>query len=85
MTHLIELAVEFATRHLTPGGALVCKVFNGGNYSELVGLFKSTFRTVKSIKPKASRDRSSETFLVGMGLKDVRKVVEDSVKRPSQA
>jgi 23S rRNA (uridine2552-2'-O)-methyltransferase len=85
VTHLIELAVEFATRHLTPGGALVCKVFNGGNYSELVGLFKSTFRTVKSIKPKASRDRSSETFLVGMGLKDVRKVVEDSVKRPSQA
>ncbi|MEI2679046.1 MAG: RlmE family RNA methyltransferase [Burkholderiaceae bacterium] len=85
VTHLIELAVEFATRHLTPGGALVCKVFNGGNYSELVGLFKLTFRTVKSIKPKASRDRSSETFLVGMGLKDVRKVVEDSVKRPSQA
>jgi 23S rRNA (uridine2552-2'-O)-methyltransferase len=35
----------------------------------LVTLFKSTFRVVKPIKPKASRDKSSETFLVGMGVK----------------
>jgi 23S rRNA (uridine2552-2'-O)-methyltransferase len=34
-----------------------------------VNLFKSTFRVVKPIKPKASRDKSSETFLVGMGVK----------------
>ena len=84
VTHLVELAVEFAIRHLNPGGALVCKVFNGGNYGELVGLLRSNFRTVKSIKPKASRDRSSETFLVGVGLKATRKVVEDSSKEPSR-
>lgn len=84
VTHLVELAVDFATRHLIPGGALVCKVFNGGNYSELVGLLRAHFRTVKSIKPKASRDRSSETFLVGVGLKTVHKVAEVPLKEPSR-
>ena len=69
IAHLVELAVEFATKHLRPDGALVCKVFHGGGYSPLVDLFKATFRVVKPIKPKASRDKSSETFLVGMGLK----------------
>jgi len=52
-----------------PDGALVCKVFHGSGYSQLVELFKRNFRVVKPIKPKASRDRSAETFLVGMGLK----------------
>jgi 23S rRNA (uridine2552-2'-O)-methyltransferase len=66
---LVELAVEFAVRHLKPDGALVCKVFHGSGYNELVKLFKDTFRVVKPIKPKASRDKSSETFLVGIGLK----------------
>ena len=69
MSHLVELAVEFAQNHLTPQGALVCKVFHGSGYSQLAKLFKTTFRVVKPIKPKASRDKSSETFLVGMGLK----------------
>ena len=67
--HLVELAVEFAQSHLKPEGALVVKVFHGSGYSQLVQLFKSTFRIVKPVKPKASRDRSSETFLVGIGLK----------------
>ena len=80
ITHLVELAVDFAAHHLVAGGALVCKVFHGGNYSELVGLMKGHFRTVKAIKPKASRDRSSETFLVGIGLKVARKVVETPMK-----
>jgi 23S rRNA (uridine2552-2'-O)-methyltransferase len=69
MTDLVELAVEFAQWHLQPGGALVCKVFHGSGYSQLVKLFKGRFRSVKSIKPKASRDKSAETFLVGWGLK----------------
>jgi len=66
---LVELAVEFALAHLQPGGALVCKVFHGSGYSQLVELFKRSFRVVRPIKPKASRDRSAETFLVGIGLK----------------
>ena len=67
--HLIELAIEFAQGHLKPDGALVAKVFHGSGYSQLVNLFKANFRIVKPLKPKASRDRSSETFLIGMGLK----------------
>jgi 23S rRNA (uridine2552-2'-O)-methyltransferase len=69
IAHLVELAVEFATGHLKPEGALVAKLFHGSGYSQLVKLFKETFRVVKPLKPKASRDRSSETFLVGIGLK----------------
>ena len=69
IAHLVELAVDFACQHLKPEGALVVKVFHGGAYASLVQLFKETFRVVKPVKPKASRDKSSETFLVGMGLK----------------
>jgi len=69
MTDLVELAVDFARRHLVEDGALVCKVFHGSGHSQLVKLFKGVFRIVKPIKPKASRDRSAETFLVGIGLK----------------
>ncbi len=66
---LVELAVDFAVKHLRPDGALVCKTFHGSGYAEQVTLFRETFRVAKVIKPKASRDKSAETFLVGMGLK----------------
>ena len=69
VAHLVELALEFALKHLKPQGALVCKVFHGSGHSQLVEAFKRQFRVVKPIKPKASRDKSSETFLVGIGLK----------------
>jgi 23S rRNA (uridine2552-2'-O)-methyltransferase len=68
---LIELAVDFAQTQLKPEGALVVKLFHGGAYEPIVKLFRRTFKTVKSCKPKASRDKSSETFLVGMGLKSL--------------
>ena len=71
ITHLIELAVDFAQMHLKPEGALVAKVFHGGAYEPMVQLFKDTFKVVKRIKPKASRDKSSETFIVGVGLRQV--------------
>ena len=69
MAHLVELAVEFAVAHLKSQGALVVKVFHGSGYSQLVKLFKDTFKVVKPIKPKASRSNSSENFIVGIGLK----------------
>lgn len=69
IVHLVELAVDFARQHLRQDGALVVKLFHGSGYTELVRLFKDTFRVVKPLKPKASRDKSSETFLVGLGLK----------------
>jgi len=72
MAHLVELAVEFAQNHLTDRGALVCKVFHGSGHSQLVKLFKERFKVVKPLKPKASRDKSAETFLVGIGLKKAK-------------
>lgn len=69
MGHLAELAVEFAAAHLKPGGALVIKCFHGSGYSQIVELFKRTFVRVAPRKPKASRDKSAETYLLGKGLK----------------
>ena len=69
VSHLVELAVDFAQKYMKGDGALVVKVFHGSGYSQLVRLFKESFRLVKPIKPKASRAKSSETFLVGIGLK----------------
>jgi 23S rRNA (uridine2552-2'-O)-methyltransferase len=70
VAHLVELAVDFALQHLKPEGALVTKVFHGSGYSELMELFRANFRVVKAVKPKASRDKSAETFIVGFGLKN---------------
>jgi len=69
VAHLIELAVDFSIHHLKADGALVVKLFHGSGYDDLVALFRAHFKVVKPIKPKSSRDKSSETFLVGMGLK----------------
>ena len=67
--HLVELAVDFACQHMKPEGTLVVKLFHGGAHAPLLHLFKQTFTLVKQIKPKASRDKSAEVFLVGRGLK----------------
>jgi 23S rRNA (uridine2552-2'-O)-methyltransferase len=66
---LVELAVEFAQTRMKPDGSLVVKLFHGSGYDELVKLFQARFKVVKRMKPKASRSNSSETFLVGKGLK----------------
>ncbi|MEC5212597.1 23S rRNA (uridine2552-2'-O)-methyltransferase [Polaromonas sp. CG_9.5] len=71
IAHLVELAVEFAQTHMKPDGSLVVKLFHGSGYDELVKLFKASFKVVKRMKPKASRPTSSETFLVGKGLKNL--------------
>lgn len=68
IAHLVELALDFAAAHLKPDGVLVVKLFHGSGYSQLVRQFKDRFRAVRPIKPKASRARSAETFLVGVGL-----------------
>lgn len=67
MSDLVELAIEFSLAHLAPRGALLCKAFHGSGYSQLAQRFKSSFRSFKVIKPKASRDKSAETYLVGIG------------------
>ena len=69
MQDLAELSVDFASRWLKPDGALLIKVFHGSGYSQLVRLFKDHFTVVQPRKPKASRDRSAETYLLGRRLK----------------
>jgi 23S rRNA (uridine2552-2'-O)-methyltransferase len=69
MSDLIELALDFACNHLRPEGALLVKCFHGTGYSQLVELFKRSFVKVSPRKPKASRDESAETYLLGKGLK----------------
>jgi 23S rRNA (uridine2552-2'-O)-methyltransferase len=76
IAHLIELALEFSQAHMKPQGTLVVKLFHGSGYSQLVKLFKESFQVVKPIKPRASRDKSAETFLVGIGLKPASRTGE---------
>ncbi|CAM4069998.1 RlmE family RNA methyltransferase [Bordetella tumulicola] len=67
--HVCELAMEFARNHLKPDGALIVKAFHGSGFSQIVQTFKQHFKRVVERKPKASRDKSSETFLVARDLK----------------
>ncbi len=71
MEHIIDLAMEFSQLHMKPSGALLVKCFNGQGYSQIVEKFKKEFKIVSSKKPKASRDKSSEIFLLGKTLKNL--------------
>lgn len=63
--HLAELALEFALEHLDPNGAFLVKVFQGVGFEAFFKLMRSRFNKVATRKPKASRDRSSEVYLLG--------------------
>ena len=62
--YLVELALEFARRHLAEGGAMVAKLFQGEGADELVAEAKQSFESVRVRKPRASRGRSREVYLV---------------------
>jgi len=68
--HIIDLAMEFAQAHMKPSGTLLVKCFNGTGYTQLVEKFKQEFKIVSQVKPKASRDKSSEVFLLGRCFKN---------------
>jgi 23S rRNA (uridine2552-2'-O)-methyltransferase len=70
MEHLIDLAIEFSQMHLKPSGALLVKCFKDMGFTQNLERFREEFKVVKQIKPKASRDKSSEIFLLGRGLKN---------------
>jgi len=67
---IIDLAIDFAQHHMKPSGALLVKCFNGSGYQQIVEKFRQEFKTVTQKKPKASRDKSSEIFLLGKVLKN---------------
>jgi 23S rRNA (uridine2552-2'-O)-methyltransferase len=68
--HIIDLAIEFSQAHMKPTGSLLVKCFNGTGYSQLIENFRREFKVVTQKKPKASRDKSSEIFLLGKTLKN---------------
>ncbi|MGI4850075.1 MAG: RlmE family RNA methyltransferase [Janthinobacterium lividum] len=68
--HIIDLALDFSLAHLKPSGALLVKCFNGIGYAQIIEKFRQQFKVVSQKKPKASKDKSSEIFLLGRGLKN---------------
>lgn len=62
--YLVELAVDFAREMLGPGGTFICKVFQGEGFDALVQSLRHDFAKVVVRKPKASRPRSREVYLV---------------------
>lgn len=65
--YLVELAFDFGSKMLKPGGALLMKVFHGTGFDDLVKQARSQFDRVVIKKPAASRSRSRETYLLAKG------------------
>lgn len=65
--YLAELALDFARQHLKPDGAFLIKVFQGAGFEDYMKQMRAAFRTVVVRKPKASRDRSREVYLLARG------------------
>jgi len=78
--HLGELALEFSRQWLQPGGDLVVKAFQGEGFTELQRALQRRFEKVHVRKPKASRDRSREVYLVGKGLRPDARGGSDGVE-----
>lgn len=66
---LVDAAYEFATEVLKPGGYFIAKVRQGGAEADLLTRMKKQFKTVKHIKPPASRKQSSETYVIALGYR----------------
>ena len=70
MEYLVDLALDFAQAHLKPTGVMLVKCFNGSGYNDILDKFREHFQSVTSKKPKASRNQSSEIYLLGSNLKN---------------
>jgi 23S rRNA (uridine2552-2'-O)-methyltransferase len=69
---LVELAADFASEVLSPGGFFLAKVLQGGAEGELLARLKRDFASVRHLKPKASRAESSELYLLATGFRGAR-------------
>jgi len=67
--HLVDLALEFAEQTLSPGGDLLMKVFQGRDFQPLIARLRRRFESVKLRKPKASRARSAELYVLARGYR----------------
>lgn len=70
--NLAEAAYDFAEEVMAPGGAFVCKLFQGGAEKDLLDRLKRDFAVVRHAKPAASRADSSETYVVATGFRGGR-------------
>ena len=68
--HLADQALNFSQRVLRPGGTLIVKIFQGSGFDEFVLNLRRVFNAVKMKKPKASRSRSREMYVVATGFDD---------------
>ena len=68
-SYLTELALDFCSQWIKPNGNFLVKVFIGAGFEEIVKAMRLQFDKVVTRKPKASRDRSSEVYLLGLGKK----------------
>ena len=66
---LVEAALDFAEDVLAPGGVFVAKVFQGGADGDLLKRLRQVFRSVKHVKPPASRKESAEQYVVATGYR----------------
>ena len=66
--YLAELALDFAAKHLKPGGCFLVKVFQGGDFDQYLKAMRGRFKQVLIRKPEASRMQSKEVYLLGKGL-----------------
>ena len=65
--YLVELALDFAEKTLKPGGNLLVKAFEGEGIDTLRSQFRNQYKKYVNLKPKASRGRSREIYLAGLG------------------
>jgi 23S rRNA (uridine2552-2'-O)-methyltransferase len=66
---LVEAAADFARGVLAPGGSFLAKVLQGGTEAELLASLKRDYKTVKHVKPAASRADSAELYLLATGFR----------------
>ena len=67
--YLVELAIDFADQSLKPEGDLLMKVFQGQGFDQIMNDLKKKYKKVITRKPKASRPRSPEVYLLARGFK----------------
>ena len=67
--NLCEAALSIAQRVLKPGGAFVCKIFQGPDFKAFTELVRKNFQKCKVFKPQSSRKKSKEIFVIGIGFK----------------
>ena len=67
--YLAELALDMAIKTLTPNGHFIVKVFQGNDFDAYVQIIRQTFKKISIKKPKASRPRSKEVYLLASKLK----------------